>query len=80
MELLGIYKLSMLEQLPDEFSPPPFPYVGRTDTQRDTHRPPATLKEKAVMLMELHFPISLSALCFLFLGLDFVPVIIFHSK
>ena len=30
MELLDICKFPMLEQLPDEFNPPPFPCVGRT--------------------------------------------------
>ena len=65
MELLDIYELSMLEQLPDEFNPPLFPYVGWTDTQRDTHKPPAMLKERAIRFTELHLPVSLfSVVCF----------------
>ena len=70
MELLDIYKLSMLAQLPDEFNPPLFPYVGWTDTQKDTHKP-ATLKESAIRFTELHLPVSLfSVVCFFVLTLS----------
>lgn len=61
MELLDICKFSMLEQLPNEFSPPPFPCVGMTNKQL-IHRPLVTLTERAAELVELHLPISLS--CF----------------
>lgn len=55
MELLEMCKFSMLEKLPNEFSPPPFPCVGMTSIQTPT-------TERAAGLVELHLPISLS--CF----------------
>ena len=40
MELLDIYELSMLEQLPDKFNPPLFPYVGWTPRKTPTNLQP----------------------------------------
>ena len=79
MELLDICRFPTLEQLPDEFNPL-FPRVGRT--YRWTPRGPlVTLTESAARLLELHLPISLSCyFLLLFLCVDFVPGIIFHSK
>lgn len=65
MELLDICKFPMLEQLPDEFNPPPFPCVG-LDIQTDTRGPLVTLTESAAGLLELHLPISFTfVVCFL---------------
>ena len=68
-------QIFLLEQLPDEFNPPLLPGVGQSDGhQRDAD-------EKNYWPMQLHVPISLSCFfCCLFLGVDLVPQIIFHSK
>lgn len=70
-----ILELSILEKLPDEFNPLPFQCrmdSGQTDTGLHV-----TMTERTPLL---HLTVSLATFCCLFLCVDFVPGIIFHSK